>query len=718
MSGAGRTFSESWHRVANQKVSLLSTVKVHKQMYRGQRWYVLHDPFNNHFFRIRPEAYEFVARLRPDSTIEQVWEECLDHDPDGAPGQDDVIQLLGQLYFSNLLYHEFPPDSAKLFERYSKRKQKEVQSKLMSIMFFRLPLFDPERLLKKLIPLIRMIASPAGFIFWLVTALFAGKVLIDHFDMAMTEAQGILAPDNLIFLYAGLVMVKALHEFGHAFACKRYGGEVHTIGVMLLVFTPLPYMDATSSWSFRSKWKRALVGASGMTFEIFAASLAVFIWACTGQGMLHSIAYNIMFIASVSTVLFNANPLLRYDGYYILADLLEIPNLHSRARMQLRHITEHYIFGCRDSVSPSHTLKEASWLAAFGVLSGVYRIFVFSAIILFVADRFLLAGLIMAFICIISWVLVPLVKFPRYLFSSPRLARNRQRAVSISFGTLAALLFFLSLFPFPSSFRAPGVVEADTYVRVVNDAPGYVKNILVPSGTAVSSGTPLMELSNRELDLELAAAQAQKKETLALQMRALDQSASDLKPLRNRLVSIEKKIKDMEERRVALVVRARKSGTWVSPRIHELPGTWVTRGSDIGSIVNDAVFRFSAVVSQTEASNLFAGSIRDAEVRLNGQGGDSLKVSKYRFIPFQQKTLPSAALGWQSGGDVQVSAEDDTGLVAAEPFFQIYASLKKREVIKLLHGRSGQIRFNLEREALLFQWVRKFQQLLQKRYQI
>jgi putative peptide zinc metalloprotease protein len=718
MAATGRTFSESWHRIADQRISLRSTVDVRKQHFRGEKWYVLHDPFNNRFFRLRPEAHEFIIRLRPDRTVEQVWEECLERNPDGAPGQEDIIRLLAQLYFANLLYHELPADSTKLFERYNRQNQRELQSKLLSIMFFRLPLFDPENLLKKLTPLIKLLVSRPAAVIWLIIVALAGKVVIDHFDAAAVQAQGVLAPDNLIFLYASLVLIKTLHEFGHAMVCRRFGGEVHTMGVMLLVFTPLPYMDATSSWSFRSRWHRVLVGAAGMIVEIFAACIAAFVWAYTGAGVVHSIAFNMMFIASVSTILFNANPLLRFDGYYILSDLLDIPNLHSRARMHLRHIAERYIFSCKESVSPARTRREAWWMSIFGILSGIYRVFIYLAIILFVADRFLLLGLIMAFICVISWGVVPLYRFTNYLLHNPNIARTRPRAVSISIGCMAAVFLFLAVIPFPSQFRAPGVLEAANFIRVVNDAPGYITDVLVPPGTDVDAGTPLIELSNRELDYEFAAVSAQRRETRALILRAVNQHTADLKPLRNRLASIEKKMNNLEQQRRSLLLKARESGTWISPRNREMIGTWVDRGSEVGMIVNHKAFTFSAVVSQDESSRLFANEIRDAEVRLFGQAGKALDVHDYTFIPYQQETLPSAALGWSAGGDVPVSGKDESGLKTTEPFFQIYADLNQIPAVAFFHGRSGHIRFNLNPEPLLGQWFRKFRQLLQKRYQI
>ena len=244
------------------------------------------------------------------------------------------------------------------------------------------------------------------------------------------------------------------------------------MGVMLLVFTPLPYMDATSSWAFRSRWQRAFVGAAGMITEIFLAGLAVFIWAYAGSAVVQSLAYNMMFIASVSTLLFNANPLLRFDGYYILSDLLDIPNLHTRSRLHLRHLAEHYLLGYRESDTPSRSGRESFWLTVFGLLSGAYRVVVFSGIILFVADKFLLGGLVMAIFCLFSWIVLPVFRFTGYLATSPRLARTRMRAVGLTAAAIVIGVAVLGLMPFSYCFKAPGIVESARYIQVGQRQPG------------------------------------------------------------------------------------------------------------------------------------------------------------------------------------------------------------------------------------------------------
>ena len=209
MTQAGKTFSASWHRVADLKVGVKSTVRIRRQYFRGEKWYVLHDPFNNNFFRIRPESHDFLVRLNPGHTVEEVWEACIERAPETTPGQEDVIRLLTQLNFANLLFYKTPADSGKLFDRYGKQRQREFRSKLMSIMFMHIPLLDPDRFLNRLLPLIRIFFGVAGVLVWLAVVGMAVKLIFDRFDLATEQAQRILAPDNLALLYAGLVLIKA-----------------------------------------------------------------------------------------------------------------------------------------------------------------------------------------------------------------------------------------------------------------------------------------------------------------------------------------------------------------------------------------------------------------------------------------------------------------------------------------------------------------------------
>ena len=720
MAEEQNTFSESWYRVCDLNVSLRPQVRAHRQFFRGEKWVVLRDPYNNQFFRISPDAYQFVARLRPDRTVQEVWDDCIEDNPDGAPGQQDVIQMMAQLYHANLLQYNLPHDSIKLFERYKKRKQKEVRSKMLSIMFARIPLWDPDSFLKLCMPVVGKFISGFGVLLWLGTVGIAINVVIQNVDSLADQAEGILAPGNLPLLYIGMVIIKLLHEFGHAFACRRFGGEVHVMGVMLLVFTPIPYMDATASWGFRSRWKRLFVGAAGMIVEIFVAALAVFVWANTGEGTAwHALAYNMMFIASVSTLLFNINPLLRFDGYYMLSDLLDIPNLHQRANKQLRHLVERYAFGVKKSWSPASTRKESMLLLTFGILSGIYRFFVFAMILIFVADRFLLLGMIMLAVCVISWIFVPLGKLLNYLGSNPKLERSRGRAITVVSSVTAMAFAALYYIPMPNSFRAPGIVEAEDRLEVVNETNGIAAEILAQSGGFVELGQPLIQMENRELQLERAIGEAQLRQAEGIKRRALTSQAVDLKPIEANIAAIQKHLAHIDTQQGVLTVRAKQQGTWVAPDIDDHAGRWMARGTMLGAVIDDNAHFFYAIVPQQQAKRIFSAERPGrAEVKLFGQAGNSIRVDRIEVIPAEQTRLRSATLGWLAGGEIEVDMSDPSGLKTAEPFYEVRAILADQNKVPLYHGRSGRIRFELDPEPLLIQWGRKFRQLIQQRYQI
>ncbi len=718
MAKDNSTFHESWHRIAKQRIMLRLSVQVQRQFFRGKKWFVLHDPFSNNYYRLRPETYQFIARLNKSRTITEVWEECMDTDPDNTPGQGDIIELLAQLYHANLLHSDLAPDSTKLFERYKKRKQRLIQANLMNIMFFRIPLFDPDDILKLLQPLIKILLSPVSAILWIGIVGGAIKVAIDNFSALQVQSDGILAPSNLPLLYLGLVFIKTFHEFGHAFMVRRFGGEVHTMGVMFLIFNPLPYMDATSAWFFRNKWQRVLVGAAGMIFEIFFAACALFIWAHTGPGVLHSLAYNMLFIASVSTVLFNINPLLRFDGYYILSDLLDFPNLHQQSRKHLTWLVEHFVFGCKDSTTPASSRNEAFWLTTFGILSGVYRVVVFTTILLFVADRFLLAGIIMMVICIITWVIIPIGKLFKYLASNPRLFRTRPRAITACIIAALILFNFLHLVPFPYNFKAPGVLKAVEYIIASNKTAGKIMNVPVSSGIKVQCGDTLMILHNKELLTKIREAEEALIESEAMYHKAIYEDLGDLKSITSRIDFYQKRLKRLDKEKSDLTILSDINGLWVAPQVEDYEGMWLPRGTPLGQLINTDTFTFVSVVSQQDASLLFSDNVVNAELKLAGQSNQTINIEKVKKIPMEQTKLPSSALGIQGGGTIAVDVTDQSGVKTKEPFYEVRAKIINNKNVSLLHGRSGFIRFSMPAKPLSIQLWLKLRQVIQKRYQI
>lgn len=719
VDAAAKTFSESWHRVSSMRAALRPSVEAHRQEFRGQLWVVLNDPLNNHFFRISAEAYDFVARLRPNRTVAEVWQETLERDPDQALSQEEVVQLLAQLNLANLLFLDRPGQSASLFERYRKRRQREARARWLSFIAVRIPLVDPDRLLTHCLPLIRLLFGPVGLLLWLGLVGLAAKLAIDNADKLVDQAQGVLAPDNLVLLYLGFLIAKLIHEFSHAAACKRFGGEVHVMGVMLLVFTPLPFVDATTSWGFRQRWQRILVGAAGMLAEFMVAALAVVVWSHAAPGTIHALAYNIIFAATVSTLAFNLNPLLRFDGYYILVDLIDLPNLYQRSREQLKYTAERRLFGMPGQRPPARTGAEAFTLGLYGVLSLGYWVVIAVGILSVIADQYLDLGIALAILLGFLWGVMPVVMFLRFLAFSPRLGQQRTRAVLVVLTLVAVVVGPLALLPVPDRVRVPGVVEGVAIRQVANLTDGFVTKILVPGGGQVTAGQPLLHLENPDLDWQIAATRAQREELLVEERRAEGGAIADLAPLRENRAALEATLAELLRRRETLTVTAPVAGTWTTEALASDIGRWLPRGSALGMIINEDAHRFVAVVPQV-ATHLFDGAIRTAEVRLAGQEDVNLVAATVQVIPFQHGLLPSAALGWLGGGDIAVSMTEGGGRMAVEPFFRIHAAFDAdaAERARLGHGRSGTMRVTLRDQPLLWQWERQVRQFLQRQYRL
>lgn len=718
MAESRALFSESWHRVAAQRIRLRPSVRIRMQYFRGERWHVVQDPFTNNFFRFSKEAHDFIARLDGTHTVEEIWQHCLELNRERAPGQGEVIQMLAQLYQANLIVSDVPPDAARLFERQRKFKQQELQSRLLNVFFLRLRLWDPDSFLKRAMPFVRWLFTPAAAVLWLAVVGTGLAMALGDWDRLRSQTAGVLEPGNLLLLYLAFALAKVVHEFGHAFACRRFGGEVHAMGITLLVFTLVPFVDTTAAWAFRERRKRVLVGLAGMIPELFLAGIAAIVWANTGDGVLNAVCYNLMLVASISTVLFNANPLLRFDGYYILSDLTDTPNLAQRAQQQTLHLVETKVFGGRHSFGPARTTKEATLLVLFSIASWAYRLVITWSLILLVSDKYFGLGLAAAAVAFYGTFIMPIVGAVRYLATEPRIGRVRRRAATLALAAAVVVLLIVGVIPFPHRFRAPGILHAEKYTKVIAATAGYVDSIEVPSRTQVAQGQLLLKLKNPELDLQLAAGAAEREATLALERKVMREAPARIAPVRRRLDAVERHIGKLVEDAADLEFHAHQSGLWVSPRATDYPGLWVPRGSAVGEIVDDRSFEFLAVVPQEDARELFGQAIQSAEIRFPGDAQTAVRVTSWRVVPSRQDVLPSPALGWGGGGPVRVQNEDSRGVRTAEPFFLVVAKVDRNPSVAMLNDRTGFVRFSLPWEPLLKQWVRGFRQLLQERYQL
>ncbi len=722
------TFHESWYRVAELRPRLLSGVKVYRQHYRGQLWYVLENPADSQYSRLSPAAYAFVGALDGRHTVAEVWQRCNKHQGDQAPTQGEAIQLLGQLHGMNLLYADLPPDTENLFNRNRKRVRREVLGYLSNLLFARIPLLDPDRLLDRWVPVVGLLFSWAGLILWLGLVVTGLSFVVSHLPELVDQSANVLDPGNLAFLYLALIVTKVCHEFSHAFACKRFGrlnrsgGEVHTMGVMFLVLVPLPYVDASSAWAFRRKWHRALVGMAGIMAELAIAAIAAIVWTRTSPGTLHSVMYNIIFVASVSTLLFNGNPLLRFDAYYVLSDLIEIPNLSQRAKSYLYYLGKRYLWGLKKTQNPAYSVGERFWFVFFGIVSTAYRVYISIRILLFLNNRlpeqFFILVPLLALSALVAWLLVPLWQFLRLLCTGPELHRQRVRAVAATLLVLAALIVGLGLIRAPHRWRVEGVVEPQELAVVYAETDGFMIDSLPTESPALPDGPPLVSAISPELESQRQRLGAEKQALIVRRRLAELQEVAAGQILDEQIRALDEKIARVERDLTSLNLPAPVAGTWVAPNIERLGGTYVRRGQSLGFVgsLDDLVIR--ATAGQNLAAMLLDEAEARVEIRPRGRPDIELTGRIEKIFPAGQDTLPSAALGYAAGGHVATDPADPQATQTAERFFEVRIKPSGHASAQLLTGQRVVARIALRPKPLAVQWWQTARRLFQRRFRI
>jgi putative peptide zinc metalloprotease protein len=709
----GTLFSSNWYRVAALRPRLRGHVEAHRHLYRGQRWYVLQDHASGQFHRFSPAAHLLIGQMDGSRTVQEMWDDASRRLGDDLPTQDEVIQLLAQLHSADLMQTDVPPDVVELSHRSERHRRRALVQSIRNPLAVKLPLFDPDRFLSATLAAVRPLFAPSGFALWLAFVAFAAIEAGIHWS-ALTEGviDRVLTTGNMFLLVVTYPLIKALHELGHGYAAKRWGGEVHELGVMLLVFIPVPYVDASSSSAFRSKWQRAVVGGAGIMVELLLASVALLLWLELEPGFARACVFNVMLIAGVSTLLFNGNPLLRYDGYYVLADLIEIPNLATRANKFLLYVVQRHLFGVESLESPATARGEAGWFAAYGVAAFVYRAFITALIVGFVASKFMIIGVLLAVWAVVLMFGVPLAKGAWFLIASPVLRRRRRRACAVTGAAVAAAAAAVFALPIPHSTIAQGVVWLPDGALVRAGTDGFIEEVARQSGDHVAAGDAVVRLISPTLTAQVNIAEAQLKE-LELRYAALD--FADLVQadvVREQISHARANLGMARERAAELQVRSPVDGALVLSDASDLAGRYARKGEVLGQVLKpgDAVVR--AVVGQDD-SDLVRQRTRRVDVRFASDWSNVVAARFVREVPSAQDELPSLALSKAAGGPFALDPTKSGRAATVEKVFQFELSMP---IAPHRFGDRVYVRFDHGDEAIASRLYRRVRQLFLRHF--
>jgi len=549
--------------------------------YLGVGYWVVKDPAGLKYFRLQQEQYHVLNLLNGERSLEQLREEMLRIMPTVRLQLSDIQHLITDLHEKGLVSSNRSGQGASLIKKQRDEKKKKFFNTLKSLLYLRLPGWDPEATLTAIYPVCRLLFFSRFAVFiWFAVVVSSWMLLAVQFETFRSELpkfQQFFGWPNLLYLWITLSLSKIIHEFGHGLSCKHFGGECHEMGVMLLVFSPCLYCDVSDSWMLRSKWPRIMIGAAGMYIEVFLSAIAIFIWRYTDQGLLHNLALNIFFVTTITTVIFNANPLMRFDGYYMMSDFLEIPNLRPKADKLLRESFAWYCLGIESKPDPFMPETGKAWFVCFAIAAGVYRWFIVIAITVFLYTVLKPYGLqsIGATLAVvsISTIVYSMVSNLYKMITAPRIEPMSKPKIAFSLTILFCVTYAVLSLPMPLHIEATYIAEPLDVKHAYTQTAGELAEVPVKAGDTVKAGQVVAILRNPDLE-------DQKRDLLnkiEIQQIERDTQRSVRNEGRmslavNQIAALTDQLEEVEQQLDALTIKAEVAGTIVeAPRVPEPP---------------------------------------------------------------------------------------------------------------------------------------------------
>ena len=712
-----KNVDEAWKSIENLFVGLRDSVHFYQHYYRGEPWLVIADQQEENYFRCNSEAKYFLTLLDGRKSVGQAFiesslsdsgEQLSDNENSyQSLTKKDVVLLIANLKSSNLLIDDEGEQGEEVSKFSSPSKKSNSWLRPFSIKF---SLFDPDKFLDRTVRYVKPLFNAYALIMWLVLVFVAVTVAMMNWSSLVEHGQARFDdPKNLLWYWLLYPLIKTLHELGHAYATKIWGGVVHEMGVMLLVFFPVPYVDGSASHRFSSKRHRIVVSAAGIMVEVFLAAVAVFVWVNTDSGVAHDIAFDIIIIGGVSTVLFNANPLLRFDGYYIFSELIEMPNLGTRSTQYLGYLFKNYVLDIEGIQSPVSAKGEIKWLFFYGISAAIYRLFISLFIAIWVAGKFFFVGLVLSFWAVIMQIIYPAVMWFYRLIPIVYIAQRVKR-LSFVFILFCSVLLFALLVPVGHSTYAEGIIKLPENALIRAGADGIVKQVLQKDGGVVDAGVTILTLENLELSTQKRILLAKLKESTSHQNNVLLQDRMQADIAKSKVLALKAELENIQMQIENLNVKSFSHGVMSLPMINDLPGRYVKRGEVIGYVADLRQVSAKVVIPQSsiDAVRRDSGLI---EVRLKSRADEILTAQLIRELPQMTDQLPSRSLGSGAGGDIAIDARDSSGVQAMSNIFQVEIALPMRNTGNYL-GQRIYVRFIHNKESLGKQLLQRINQNL------
>lgn len=575
----------SVRELGSMRLALRSDLQVSPRIEGGESYFVIDDPLHGRYYRLGAAEYAFVSLLDGHTTLSDALAKLSTADPRHRLSETEAAGLCRWLARQDLAQ---TPESSRP-DRLAARAEKDERRQWLARvnpLSFRVPLFTrPDDLIQAIERRVGWIFSPAAAGLWIGLVVTGSYRLQADWEQFSASLSGFLAPDNWLWIGVCWLVLKLLHELAHGIACQRYGGAVREAGVMFVMLAPLAYVDVTSSWRFPDRWQRIVVAAAGMYVEIAIAAIAAIVWSESESPGTRYLCANLVTMAGVATIVFNANPLMKFDGYYMLSDWLGIPNLYPNGELYLRTWARRSLFGV-PAVLPEWPNRQRRIIACYAWASLAWRVVTCVTLVASAAALFHGAGIAMAGFAVCAWVLQPLFRFAGYLLGRDSPDRPRRwRFAAIVVPIAAVVAFVLLCVPWPGLRTAPAVVDYAPATVIRASTAGFVRAVETRNGQTVRKGQPIVVLENRALEREWEELDGKIRQASirALRYRQTGEPAAAQAEDRQR-AALESQRDELLDQLDQLVVRAPRSGRFSRRAIEAMRDTFIDQGAEIGVI--------------------------------------------------------------------------------------------------------------------------------------
>ncbi len=687
------------------EVDLRSDIEFSRQQMGGQIRYVLHDPISFQSHVLSLFEYRVASGIVGSRSLSANFDKLVERGITKPTDRDSFYEFVMALHAKNLLL--LPIHNAEsLLDRRARKLAAKRRSWYTCVSYFKLPLFNPDRFLTRTVRYVSWLYSRIGLGMWAVLMFLASWKCLGRFSELFEQSASMLDISNLPVIWIALVVLKVIHEFGHAYACKRFGGVVPEMGAAFIVLTPCAYVDAGASWKFPSRWQRVAVSLAGMYLESMVAAIFALVWASTSPGLLHDMALNVVVLAGVVTVLFNINPLMRFDGYFVLSDILGVINLRKRSDDLLKYAARRVALGLpRPATNYTFGERMVYWL--YAPCSFLYKISLAIGITTMMVITWSGAGLL--FGLLFGWILIvaPIKRTITYLLRSEEALTVKARARWVAAGVFAALPLCVVYVPISFSVVAPGVLEPEERQSIRAPVSGVVITDVGRHGRRIGAGTELCQLQNSELDMRQLVIDgklsAERARLAAEEVRDLTLASihrARLSYLQARQAEVTKQVESMQ-------VLAKTGGTLVSSEPRGWLGSFVSKGQELYQVHSGGnLVRVILTDDDVLRAKLEVGST--AEIRWTSDPTHATRgiVREIRRSA-SRKNIP-LEITMLGGGEVYANrVEGESDIQADRPYLHVFIEPAETPPVAVRTGLTAKVRMVASMETF-GGWVAKW----------